>query len=77
MKTEQIIRNIFMSNLGLDSDDIKLNSTQNEMGIDSVSKLCIVVDIENSFNISVSDSEFDELQEFGDYINLVNNKTEE
>ena len=77
MKTEQILRNIFSSNLGLESDDIKLSSTQNEMGIDSVSKLCIIVDIENAFGISISNEQFDALREFEDYINIVKHKTNE
>lgn len=70
MTADETIKGII--NYYANANDIEItdHSTNNEMGIDSLTLICIVEDIEHKFGITVSDGQFDELKEYKDYLKL-------
>lgn len=74
MKTEQIIRNIFIDTLGVDEEEIKSDSTNNDFGMDSLMKVTVIMAIEDHFGIEFSDDDMDACKQFSDYVKLVERK---
>ena len=74
MNTKEIIRNIFMDVLALESDEINDESSNNDLNMDSIDKAEVVMEIEIQFSINITDSEFDSLKEFKDYVAVVERK---
>jgi acyl carrier protein len=48
----------------------------NELGIDSARMIDIVLDVEDTFNITMKDEEIDSARTFGDLLELVRSKTQ-
>ena len=50
---------------------------EDELGLDSLDKVELVMEIEKRFNIRIDDSEADKLLTLGDVVNLVDDKIEQ
>lgn len=74
MKTEQIIRNIFIDTLGVEESEVTREATNNDLGMDSLDKVEVVMAIESHFNVDFTDSDMDECKQFSDYVKLVERK---
>lgn len=71
------IKQIFIDKLGVEESDLTDDATHNDLGMDSLDKVDIVQEIERNLNINISDSEFDELKQFSDYVAMVERKINE
>ena len=65
------IKEIFSNILGVKVSEIANESTDNDLGMDSLDKSDIIMHIEYEFNIQIPDLRFDELKCFLDYVNIV------
>jgi len=75
MTTEQTIRKILMDKFNISDDDLTNETTNNDMGMDSLDKVEVVMELEKAFGISIDDdSEFDGLKQLSDYIKIVEEK---
>ncbi len=72
--TEQKIREIFIDYLGVGLEEITNQTTNNDLGMDSLVKVHIIIAIEDRFGIEFSDDEMDECKQFSDYVKLVEGK---
>lgn len=63
-----------MDVLALESDEINDESSNNDLDMDSIDKAEVVMEIEIQFSIELTDSEFDSLKEFKDYVSVVERK---
>jgi len=70
----ETVKGIISDHTGTAPEYIHLDSTNNDMGIDSLCKVDIVVALEDDFAININDSEMDELKCFADYVKLVEGK---
>lgn len=72
MDTKTILRNIFIDSLGLEETDfLEPTTTNNDLSIDSLDRLGIVQQMEDTFHIQVSDQEIENLRQFSDYVECV------
>lgn len=71
METTEIIKDIFVRNLGVERDEIHNDTTNRDLKIDSLDKVEIVMDIEHHFKIAIPDEKMDSLKCFLDYVNIV------
>lgn len=74
MKTTEIIRNIFVDTIGVDEGEVKAETTNNELGMDSLVKVHVIVAIEDHFGIEFSDDDMDACKQFSDYVAMVERK---
>ena len=65
------LKEIFSDKLGVNISEITNDSTDNDLGMDSLDKAEIIFEIEVQFGISIPDLRFDELKCFLDYVNIV------
>ena len=73
----QEVKQIIEEVTGEDAELLKSNLDFDFLGIDDLDKMEIIVSMEEHFNISVSEEEFDGLVKIRDLINLVKIKTTE
>jgi acyl carrier protein len=64
----------FKEVMGLEPNEIHLESTNNDLDVDSLAKVTIVMTLERDFGIAICDSEITNLKCFEDYVRLVENK---
>lgn len=74
MSNETIIRDIFVEYLGVENSDVTPDATNNDLQMDSLDKVDVVQAIEKEFGLDITDSEFDRLKQFSDYVELVERK---
>ncbi|SFA77191.1 acyl carrier protein [Clostridium frigidicarnis] len=51
------IKEIIVEQLGLNEDDVKVETTFEELGVDSLDLFQIIIELEESFNIQIEDAE--------------------
>lgn len=69
-KSEKI-KAIFLDVLGIEPDELTNETTNNDVGMDSIDKVEIVMAIEREFIICIPSDREDELNCFMDYVNIV------
>jgi len=75
MTTEQTIRKIFTDKFDISDYELTGETTNNDMGMDSLDKVEVVMELEKEFGISIDDdTEFDPLKQLSDYVKLVEGK---
>lgn len=66
------IKEIIVEQLGLNEDDIKLETTFEELGVDSLDLFQIIIELEESFNVQIEDAE--ELKTVEEAVKYIENK---
>lgn len=51
------VKEIIVDQLGLDAEEITMDTTFEELGVDSLDLFQIVIEIEEAFNIKIEDAE--------------------
>ena len=73
MGIKQRIKEIIFDHTRIDG--IHDETTNKDLGIDSLDQVEIVMEIEKQFNITIQDEEIEKLRQFSDYVTLVEGKT--
>lgn len=66
------IKEIIVEQLGLNEDDVKVETTFEELGVDSLDLFQIIIELEESFNIQIEDAE--NLKTISDAVKYIENK---
>ncbi len=66
------IKNIIMEQLELEQDEITMDTSFEELGVDSLDLFQIIIEIEDAFNIQIEDAE--EIKTIRDAVNFVESK---
>lgn len=74
-EVNETLRYIFNKTLKVPFDEITPTATNNDLGMDSLDKVEVVMEIERCYKIAISDSVFDELKCFSDYVSIVQQLT--
>lgn len=69
------IRKIIVEQLGVGEDEIKLETSFEDLGVDSLDLFQIIIEIEEEFDIQIEDAE--KITTVGDAVNFVESKIEE
>ena len=70
-ETSQRVKEVFSHLLGIEESEITNTSTNNDLGMDSLDRVEVVMELEKVFNIVIPDERMDDLKKFEDYVNLV------
>ncbi|RKD26776.1 hypothetical protein BEP19_16380 [Ammoniphilus oxalaticus] len=66
------VRELFADFLAIEGDSIKVESTiSDDLGVDSVDIVSIVTEIENAFDLKISDSDAAGLETVGQVVDLI------
>ena len=65
------VRAFFAEKTGLDAESIQPETELMELGVDSMTLLMIITDLEEEFRISISDRELEKLHTIGDVLALL------
>lgn len=63
------IKDIISNQLDVDKKDITMDTSFNELGVDSLELFQIIIDIEEEFNVQIEDAE--EIKTVGEAVNFV------
>jgi acyl carrier protein len=63
------IRNIISQQLDIDKETIKMNTSFEEIGVDSLELFQIIIDIEDEFGVQIDDEQL--VKTVGDAVNFV------
>lgn len=71
------IRKAMAEHLGIGEDEIKLESDfQNDLGIDSLEIFEIIVDLEDEFNIEISNEDLENIKTVQDLVEYIGSRAE-
>ncbi len=68
------VRKIIAELLELDPDEITMESTWGDLGIDSLDVVDTIYDLESTFGIKLPDDELEDIRTIGDLASLVQRK---
>jgi len=68
------IKKVIESQLGIEEDEIKLETSFEDLGVDSLDLFQIIIELEEKFNIQVEDAE--SIKTVQDAVNYVEEKVE-
>lgn len=73
LSKEQVLADLkeMAASKGIDADDVAMDTNPTHVGFDSLDFVEMVMDIENKYEISISDSEPRDLVTFGDICDLI------
>ncbi|MFB0917514.1 MAG: acyl carrier protein [Clostridiaceae bacterium] len=71
------ISEIIADKLGLSADEIKMDSSFEDLGADSLDIVELIMAIEDEFGIQVSDEEAEKAKTVGDVVNYISTLVEE
>lgn len=66
------IREIISDKLGVDIEDISMNTSFEDLGADSLDIVELIMAIEEEYDIQVSDEEAEKAKTVGDVVNYIN-----
>jgi acyl carrier protein len=69
------IKNIIVEQLNVEEEGLTLETSFEELGVDSLDLFQIVIEIEEEFNVQIEDAEA--IKTIGDAVKFVENKIEE
>lgn len=76
MNIELIVKETISENLkNVSISSIKLESTLNELGADSLDSVEILLALENKFKINITESDFEKIKTIGSFIDLIKEKS--
>lgn len=71
------IRKAMAEHLGISEDEIKLESNfQNDLGVDSLEIFEIVMDLEDEFNIEISNEDLENMKTVQDLVEYIGSRAE-
>lgn len=65
------LKNIISEQLGIPEGDITMETTIDELDIDSIDAVELIMNIEDEFDIEIPDEEMDNLKNIGDLVHFV------
>jgi acyl carrier protein len=69
------VREIVAEELGIEQDDIKLESDLTEdLGADSLDAIELIMEIESQFDVEIADSEATKIKKVSDIVNYLENQ---
>ncbi len=69
------VKNALVESLNIEEDEIKLDSSLNDdLGIDSLDAVELSLDLENEFDIEITDEELSSLKTVEDIVKLIESK---
>ena len=68
------IKNIIAEQLGLDEDDIAMESVIEDLGADSLDLVEIIMALEEEFDTDISDDDVERIKTVGDIVSYVKEK---
>ena len=68
------IRTIVTERLDVDPDTVTEKAAMDDLGADSMDRIEIVMDIEEEFDIEITDDEAEHIQTVGSIVTLINQK---
>ncbi|MCD7949828.1 MAG: acyl carrier protein [Erysipelotrichaceae bacterium] len=69
------VKNALVESLNIEEDEIQLDSSLNDdLGIDSLDAVELSLDLENEFDIEISDEELSSLKTVEDIVKLIESK---
>jgi acyl carrier protein len=71
----QKVKRIIAEQLGLEENDITIDSSFEELGVDSLDLFQIIIDIEEEFSVQIEDAE--SIKNVAEAVKFVENKIEE
>ncbi|MCC8152521.1 MAG: acyl carrier protein [Lachnospiraceae bacterium] len=71
------IRSMIAETFDMDMDDIKPESTWEDIGLDSLDMVDIVIDIENEYDIEMPDDELENIRTVGELASYVQSKMDD
>ncbi|MBQ3199965.1 MAG: acyl carrier protein [Firmicutes bacterium] len=74
MDTLDMLRKAIKKELGRDFGDISLNTTFEDMALDSLDVVQMVMAIEEAFDIEIDDDDVDGLKTIGDLVEYIEEK---
>lgn len=72
---EEKVKAIIAENLNRDINEIKLDSNFRDLGADSLDTVELIMELENAFNVKISDNEMENIVTVGDAIKMIQEKT--
>lgn len=72
---DEKIKSIIAENLNRDINEIKLDSNFRDLGADSLDTVELIMELENAFNVKISDNEMESIVTVGDAIKMIQEKT--
>jgi len=73
--TFEKIRAIIVDQLGVDESEVTLESTFDELGVDSLGIFEIIMALEEEFEIEIPNEDAENMKTIGDAVNYVDSKT--
>lgn len=77
MNNIDIINKIIAKRTKFDVNNINVNITKDDLGMDSLDAIEIVMDLEEKFNLSINENIFDNLQNMGQLYKFIDLKLKE
>ncbi len=65
------LKSILADELGIDPDEIKLDSTLEDLGADSLSLVALVMAIDEIWDVDIPDEDAEQLKTVGDAVNYI------
>lgn len=68
------IKAVIVNQLGVDEDEVKLETSFEDLGVDSLDLFQIIIELEEEFNVQIEDAE--SIKTVEDAVNYIESKTE-
>ena len=65
------IRAIICDQFDIDEDDISMDSTLDDLGLDSIDAVDLADNIEDEFDVEIPDEELEKFKTVGDVVNFI------
>ena len=75
MNTEQQIKNVLRNLLGVNEDEITLDSTVDSLGMDSLDEVEFIMCLEERFDVDISDDTAETIKTMQDAVTLIEKLT--
>ena len=76
-RTLEELTTIIVDNLGIDTKKVLPESTARDLGADSLDEIEILMGIEETFHVEITDAEAEAASTVGDYVKLIDLKLDE
>ena len=73
--TYERVSTLLVDRLGVEADDISVDATFSDLDLDSLDLVEFALAAEETFGVSISDDEAEELRTIGDAVELLDTKT--